>query len=87
MHTGEKMNKAEVLERRATNSGESVWQAEITVTQGVINHVGRTRVFTIRAPPRKAAEQAERDADQLNATAPEGAKAVRTLANALHRPS
>lgn len=86
MHSGE-VNQAEVLERPAVSSGESVWQAEIVVTQGVVNHVGRTRVFTIRGPPRKAAEQAERDANELNAVAPEGAKAVRALANALHRPS
>lgn len=83
-HSGE-VNKAEVLERPAVCSGEPIWQAEIVVPQGGDNHTGRARVFTIRGPPRKTKEQAARDADQLTNISPEGPKAVRALANSLHR--
>jgi len=82
--TGE-TSKAEVIERPAVQSGEPVWQAEIQVSQGGQNHAGRARVFTIRGPPRKSQEAAERDADQLTAASPSGPKAVRTLANSMHR--
>lgn len=83
-HSGE-VNKAEVVERKAINSDERVWQAEIVVPQGGDNHTGRARVFTIRGPPRKNAEAAESDAEQLTKAATEGAKHVRALANSLHR--
>jgi len=82
--TGE-VHQAEVLERPALSSGEPIWQAEIQVPQGGINHSGRTRVFTIRGPPRKAEEAAQRDADQLTKASVHGPKAVRTLANQMHR--
>jgi len=83
-HSGE-VNQAEVLERPALSSGEPIWQAEIVVPQGGVNHAGRTRVFTIRGPPRKTQEQAARDAKQLTEVSPEGPKAVRLLANQMHR--
>lgn len=79
--------EAEVLERPTLSSGEPVWQASIEMSQGGINHAGRTRVFTIRGPPRKTRDQAERDAKQLTEVSNEGPKAVRTLANHLHRPN
>jgi len=80
------VNRAEVLERPCTNNTEQTWQAEILVPQGGVNHAGRTRVFTIRGPPRKSQDQAERDAQKLNDAAADGAKAVRALANQMHRP-
>lgn len=80
------MHHAEVLERPALSSGEPIWQAEIQVPQGGTNHVGRTRVFTIRAPPRKSEEAASRDGEQLTNASIHGPKAVRTLANQMHRP-
>jgi len=83
-HSGE-VNKAEVLERPAVTSGDPVWQAEIVVPQGGDNHGGRARVFTIRGPPRKTKDAAARDAEQLTNASPEGPKAVRSLANTLHR--
>mmetsp|Transcript_38541 Transcript_38541/g.68031 ORF Transcript_38541/g.68031 Transcript_38541/m.68031 type:complete len:94 (+) Transcript_38541:520-801(+) len=76
---------AEVVERPAVSSGETIWQAQIVATQGGMNHSGRTRVFTIRGPPRKTRDAAERDAEQLTAASPEGPKAVRNLANTMHR--
>jgi hypothetical protein len=82
--TGETI-EAEVIERPAVNSGEPIWQAQICMPQGGTNHSGRTRVFNIRGPPRKTAEHAERDAKQLTQISPEGPKAVRTLANQLHK--
>jgi len=84
--TGQKI-EAEVLERPALSSGEPIWQAEIQVPQGGINHAGRTRVFTIRGPPRKSEEAAQRDADQLTKASIDGPKAVRSLANNMHRAS
>lgn len=83
--TGE-VHQAEVLERPALSSGEPIWQAEIQVPQGGINHAGRTRVFTIRGPPRKSYEAAEQDAEKLTNASVQGPKAVRTLANQMHRP-
>merc|ERR1712008_293672 len=83
-HSGD-TNKAEVLERSGVGIGEKSWQAEILVPQGGVNHAGRERVFTIRGPPRRDIDQAERDAHKLNEAAAEGAKAVRALANQLHR--
>jgi len=84
-HSGE-MNQAEVLQRPAINNKEdTIFQAEIVVPQGGANHSGHTRVFTIRGPPRKTQDQAARDAKQLTEESPKGPKAVRTLANALHR--
>lgn len=88
MDATEELNKAEVLERPALSSGEPIWQAQIdvqVVPQGGINHSGRTRVFTIRGPPRKTQEQAESDAKKLSDAAPDGPKAVRVLANQMHR--
>lgn len=82
--TGE-TQEAEVVERPAVSSGEPIWQAQIVATQGGTNHSGRTRMFTIRGPPRKTRDLAERDAEQLTAVSPEGPKAVRALANSLHR--
>merc|ERR1712137_486158 len=81
------VDRAQVLERPAVNSGETLWQAEIVVPQGGVNHSGRTRVFTVRGPPRKSHEQAQRDAGQLNKAAADGPKSVRLLANDMHRPS
>merc|ERR1711956_191439 len=83
-HSGD-TNKAEVLERSGVGIGEKSWQAEILVPQGGVNHAGRERFFTIRGPPRRDIDQAERDAHKLNEAAAEGAKAVRALANQLHR--
>lgn len=83
-NTGE-VFEAEVVERPAVNSGEPIWQAQIVMPQGSQNHAGRTRVFNIRGPPRKTQEQAGRDAKELTNVSPEGPKAVRTLANQLHK--
>jgi len=77
--------EAQVLERPALSSGEPVWQAEIQVPQGGINHSGRTRVFTIRGPPRKSEEAAQNDADELTRASTEGPKEVRKLANEMHK--
>jgi len=77
--------EAEVLERPAINNGDPVWQAEIQVPQGGVNHSGQSRLMNIRGPPRKTRETAESDAEKLTNTSPEGAKAVRALANSLHR--
>lgn len=87
-NTGEvgEAGEAEVIERPSLSGGsEPVWQAEITIFQGTTNHAGARRSFIVRAPPRKVKDQAEEDAKMLNNTAPQGAKAVRTLANQLHR--
>jgi len=77
--------QAEVLERPALSSGEAVFQAQIVMPQGGENHTGKTRVFNIRGPPRKSLEQAEGDAKKLTDASTEGPKAVRALANKLHR--
>lgn len=77
---------AEVLERPALTSGEPIWQAEIQMPQGGINYAGRSRVFTIRGPPRKSEDHAQRDADQLTRASVHGPKTVRGLANQMHRP-
>lgn len=82
---GDAQGKAQVLERPAVSSGETVWQAEIIVNQGSVNHTGRARTFTIRGPPRKTREAAAEDAEQLTKAAPEGGKVLRTLANKMHR--
>ena len=74
-----------MLERPALKGDESVWQAEIMVPKGGTNHPGPPQVFAIRGPPRKTRESAEDDTKRLNEAAPEGAKAVRTIANQLHR--
>merc|ERR1740121_2051300 len=84
VYSGERI-EAEVIERPAIRSGEPVWQAEIIMSQGTTNHSGRTRVFNIRGPPRKTREIAEGDAKQLTDVSTEGPKAVRALANQLHR--
>jgi len=77
------VSAAEVIERPAMGSGEPVWQAEVVVSQS--GDGGRTRTFTIRGPPRKTSEAAERDAKVLTDAAADGPKAVRTLANQMHR--
>lgn len=77
--------KCEVLERPALRGGEPVWQAQIQVPQGATDHLGRSRIFTIRGPPRKSSEVAAQDAEQLGKVSVDGAKAVRTLANSMHR--
>merc|ERR1712113_1336574 len=76
--------KCEVLERPALRGGEPIWQAQIQVPQGATDHSGRSRIFTIRGPPRKSSEAATQDADQLEKASVDGAKAVRTLANSMH---
>jgi len=78
---------AEVVERLAVGGKDTVWQAQITMPQGGNSHSGRQRVFTMRGPPRKSSEQAESDASQLTSASTEGAKAVRMLANNMHRPT
>lgn len=84
--TGEVV-EAEVLERAAARAGSSeiIWQAKITMLQGGQNVGGRQRTIDISAPPRKSKEHAESDARQLTDMSPQGAKAVRSLANALHK--
>lgn len=84
--TGE-ADQAQVVERQSLSSGEPLWQAEIAISQGGVNHAGQLRTFTIRGPPRKAQEQADEDAKKLTEAVAEGPKAVRTLANQLHRAS
>jgi len=79
------VEEAKVVERPSLNNKEPVWQAEIDIHQGGVNHAGNRRSFTVRGPPRRAQEQAEDDAKQLTAAAAEGARAVRALANQLHR--
>lgn len=76
--------ECEVIERPALSGSESVWQAEIEVKyEGPVN--GRQRSFTIRGPPRKSQAQGEADKKELDAHRHEGAKALRTLANKMHR--
>merc|ERR1711879_826634 len=77
--------EAKVLERPALSNGDPIWQAEITVPQGAINHSGQARYFNIRGPPRKSQTQAEEDAEQFTSTSINGPRALRTLANQLHR--
>lgn len=79
--------EAEVVERLAVGGKDTVWQAQITMPQGGNSHSGRQRVFTMRGPPRKSRDQAEHDASQLTNASTQGAKAVRTLANTMHRPT
>lgn len=79
------VEEAKVVERPSLNSGEPIWQAEIDIHQGGVNHAGHRRSFTVRGPPRKAQEQAQEDGKQLTAAAADGPKAVRSLANQLHR--
>jgi len=43
------------------------------------------RTMCIRGPSRVSQEQAERDAKILNQSAPDGPKAVRTVANQMQR--
>merc|ERR1740121_1780933 len=81
---GEKF-EAVVLRRPALSSGEPVWQAEIEMPQGGINHSGRVRTFNIRGPPRKTEEAAEEDCKQLTEASASGPKLVRQLANSMHR--
>merc|ERR1712137_491891 len=83
----EEVNQASVLERPTIRGGEPVWQSQIMVPRGGVNHSGKTRVFTIRGPPRKTREHAARDAKQLTKSAAEGSRAVRQLANQLHQSS
>lgn len=85
-HSGE-VGRAEVLERKNPQNGEPTWQAEILVNhdQPTTDHAGRARVFTIRGPPRKSQDSADDDAKRLTEAASEGAKAVRALANQMHR--
>merc|ERR1712107_568039 len=78
--TGETI-QAEISQRPAVRSGEAVWQARITMPQAGTNPGGRQRTIDISAPPRKTKELAEEDAKQLTDASPQGAKAVRTLAN------
>jgi len=82
---GGEVEEAKVVERPSLNSGDPVWQAEIDIHQGGINHAGHRRSFTVRGPPRRVQEQADEDAKLLTAAAAEGPKAVRSLANQLHR--
>jgi len=79
--------RAEIIERPAVGGGSIVYQAEITMPQLGVSHSGRQRVFTMRGPPRKSREQAENEATQLTNASIEGARAVRVLANAMHRVS
>mmetsp|Transcript_56536 Transcript_56536/g.132598 ORF Transcript_56536/g.132598 Transcript_56536/m.132598 type:complete len:330 (+) Transcript_56536:61-1050(+) len=82
----EDVERAEVIERKSCGqSGENVWQAEISIRQGNVNHSGQKRTFTVRGPPRKQRDQAEDDAQQLTEAASQGARVVRALANDLHR--
>lgn len=70
------------------HSGEPTWQAEIYVPQGgslALNHSGRLRTMCIRGPSRTTQEQAARDAQKLNDAAPEGPRAVRSVANQMQR--
>lgn len=76
------LNRGEVVQQPGLSD---VWQAEITVPQGGVNHTGRQRVFTIRGPPRKSREQADSDAKRLTEAAVDGPKAARSLANSMHR--
>lgn len=78
---------AEVIERPAMRNGEPIYQAQIVMPQPGTNHTGNQRVFNIRGPPRKAREQAECDANKLTDISTSGPKAVRALANQLHRGS
>lgn len=78
---------AEVVERPSITSGELLWQAQLPIQQGGTNHAGNQRMFTIRGPPRKSQELAEEDARRLTTEATKGPKAVRTLANQMHRPT
>merc|ERR1712217_407653 len=79
--------EAQVIERSATRPGSSeiLWQAKITLLQGGQHGGGRQRSIDISAPPRKEQEQAEADARQLTDMSPQGAKAVRALANQMHK--
>jgi len=82
----EEVAQAEVHERPSNGqSGDTVWQAEICISQGSINHSGQRRTFTVRGPPRKNREVAEDDSRQLTEAASQGAKVVRALANDLHK--
>jgi len=77
-----------VVEGVPLHSGEPTWKAEIYVPQGgaqLMNHSGRLRTMCIRGPSRVSQEQAERDAKVLEEAAPEGPKAVRTVANQMQR--
>jgi len=77
-----------VVEGVPQHNGEPTWKAEIYVPQGgnqQMNHSGRLRTMCIRGPSRVSQEQAERDAKILNEAAPDGPKAVRTVANQMQR--
>lgn len=82
-----KVYEAEVIERLAVGGKDTVWQALITMPQGGASHSGRERVFTMRGPPRKSRDVAENDAKALTDASPDGAKAVRVLANSMHKPT
>lgn len=77
--------EAQILERPSGTSGDAVWQAEIEISKLTTAPNGNKRSFTVRGPPRKNREQAEEDSKKLTAAASDGAKAVRGLANRLHR--
>ena len=76
--------QAQVLQQPSLRGGDEIWQAEIDIANGTADYFGRVRKFTIRGPPRKSQELANKDAEQLTAASPEGPKAVRALANKLH---
>jgi len=70
------------------NSGEQTYQAEILMFygSGVAGRVsGRDRTMTVRGPFRSDKEQAQRDADKLQAAAKDGVKVVRSMANTMKR--
>jgi len=84
----QEINVALVCQGVPLHSGEPTWQAEIYVPQGgmnMLNHAGRQRTMCIRGPSRTSQEQADEDAVILNKSAPEGPKAVRTVANQMQR--
>merc|ERR1712039_943835 len=79
--------EAQVFDRPAIGGkpGDILWQAKITLVQGGQHAGGRVRNIDISAPPRREREQAESDARQLTDMSSQGIKAVRALANQMHK--
>lgn len=77
--------EAHILERQSGPCGDCIWQAEIEISKNQLAPNGTKRTFTVRGPPRKNKELAEEDSKKMEAATNEGAKAVRSLANKLHR--
>jgi len=73
-----------VSQRPTNTQNDVVWQAEVEIFTPSVTANGQRRTFTVRAPPRKAKEQAEEDAERLGEASVEGPKAVRQAASQLH---